>query len=270
MPGSKKAPKKTPPPSKAPEPKEASFVKLSAAERKAAMEALLDKEGVAAPRPPPPVVPAPPPIPAPPPYVKESPAALRKAAVEQLAEESGVKSVLAKAPWKRGEAQPLPAPPPTPANPAERTGPKVAMTKAPLSPTTGKSPPNVIILDTNALMMQFQFHVDIEKEVKRILSGNYEIVIPTIVVHELERLAKQGTAKEQTEARMAVELAKTFKVVDAPGEGDTGILRLAEKMNAIVVTNDRRLRASCRAKNIPTIYMRNQAFLTIEGHIPGR
>lgn len=251
-----------PPPAPAPEPE---FIKrASAAERKAAMEAALEAAGVPRPAP---AAQAPPaqPLPA---FVREVSPADRKAAVERIVEESGVAGALSKAPWKRTAPAPAPAPAPAEA-PAPRTSPKIQMTKAPLVPEAGKSPPRVVILDTNALMMQFQFHVDIEREVRRILNFNYEIVIPQIVVSELERLAREGTGKEQAEARMAAELAKTFKVVESPGDGDTGLLRLAEKLNAVVVTNDKVLRARLRAKDIPNIYMRSRAFLTIEGHIPG-
>lgn len=252
--------KPTPPP-------EPEFVKRATfAERKAALEALAEKEGLA-----PPVPPAAAPAAPSPPFVKETSAADRKAALEKVVEEQGVNGLLAKAPWKRGPvAPPQPTAPPHPATPAERTGPRVQMTKAPLEQTTGKSPPNTVILDSNALMMQFQFHIDIEKEVNRLLGGNYRMVVPQIVVDELGRLAKEGATKEAAEARMAVELAKTFDIVESPGDGDTGILRAAERLNAIVVTNDKRLRAQLRAKDIPNIYMRSRAFLTIEGHIPGQ
>jgi rRNA-processing protein FCF1 len=260
-------PSYTPPP-KAALPPDPEFVKkASFADRKAALEALAEKEGV----------PATPPIiagtvkPMPPPtFVREAPAADRKAAMEKVVQEQGVTGILSKAPWKRPGA---PAPPPAPTPPVaaepQRTAPRVQMTKAPLSATTGRSPPQKVILDSNALMMQFQFHIDIEKEVNRLLNGNYQYVVPQIVIDELARLAKEGGSKEATEARMAIELAKTFEVMESPGAGDTGILRLAEKINAIVVTNDKKLRAQLRAKDIPNIYMRSRAFLTIEGHIPG-
>ncbi|HVM45056.1 MAG TPA: hypothetical protein VM582_03885, partial [Candidatus Thermoplasmatota archaeon] len=241
------------------------FVKrMSFADRKAALEALAEKEGVA------PVAPAAPPARPPPTFVRETSAADRKAALEKVVAEQGVTGLLSKAPWKRGAAPPPPpSAPPTPAAPAPRDAPRVTMTKAPLEQTSGRSPPSVVILDSNALMMQFQFHIDIEKEVNRLLGGNYQMVVPQIVVDELHRLAKEGAQKEAAEARMAIELAKTFQIVESPGDGDTGILRVAEKMNAVVVTNDKRLRAQLRAKGLPNIYMRSRAFLTIEGHIPG-
>jgi rRNA-processing protein FCF1 len=269
----KKAPKAEPAPEPSPvaaeAPPQPEFVKTaSPADRKAAMEALLEREKLDAlnfmrsPRPPAPL----------PPAVRETSPVDRKAAVEQLVEESGVASVLRKAPWKRPSAA-APAPPPAPPAPAapaaEPQRPRVTMTKAPLESTTGRTAPRTVILDSNALMMQFQFHVDIEREVRRILDISYEVIVPSIVVDELRRLSKDGTQKEQAEARMAIELAKTFKVVESPGDGDTAILRLAEKLNAVVVTNDKKLRARLRAKDLANIYMRSRAFLTLEGHIPG-
>jgi hypothetical protein len=242
------------------------FVKnASFADRKAALEALAEKEGLA----------AIPPLASPastkpqPTFVREAPAGDRKAAMEQVVVEQGVTGLLAKAPWKRGPPAPPPAPAPAPPLPADRTGPRVEMTKSPFEATTGRSAPQKVILDSNALMMQFQFHIDIEKEVNRLLNGNYEYVVPQIVVDELSRIAKEGASKEAAEARMAVELAKTFDIVESPGAGDTGILRLAERINAIVVTNDKKLRAQLRAKDIANIYMRSRAFLTVDGHIPG-
>ena len=275
---SKKAPAKKPAPKKGAAPKakpekakaepapQPEFVKkASAADRKAALEALLEQEAIPQPKP---VAASPPPAPLPP-VVREASAADRKAAVEQLVEESGVAGALAKAPWKRSAPEPAPKGPPQPAAPAPKEAPRAVMTKAPLETSTGRSAPRVVILDSNALMMQFQFHVDIEKEVRRILNINFDVVVPRVVVHELERLAKEGGHKESGEARMALELAKTFRIEETPLDGDTAVLRLAEKLNAIVVTNDKRLRAMLRAKDIPNIYMRSRAFLTIEGHIPG-
>ena len=263
----KAEPRPEPKPAPAPKPPEPEFVKrASFAEKKAALEALAEKVGLPAPAPTPGPAPTPPPG-----FVRETSAADRKAALEKVVEEQGVTGLLAKAPWKRGSPPPPPpSAPPQPAPPAPREAPRVTMTKAPLGQTTGKSPPNTVILDSNALMMQFQFHIDIEKEVNRLLGGNYRMVVPQIVVDELSRLSKEGQTKEAAEARMAVELAKTFEVVESPGDGDTGILRAAERLNAVVVTNDKRLRAQLRAKDIPNIYMRSRAFLTIEGHIPGQ
>jgi rRNA-processing protein FCF1 len=134
-------------------------------------------------------------------------------------------------------------------------------------PEPGRQPKRFILLDTNALLMQFQFSVDIENELRRVLDVAYEIVVPDIVVGELRNLAAQMQGKERGEALMAITLAETFKVVKTEGPADTGILRLAEKLNGIVLTNDKILRARLRAKNIPNIHLRSKAFLTVEGHV---
>jgi rRNA-processing protein FCF1 len=134
-------------------------------------------------------------------------------------------------------------------------------------PEPGRQTKRFILLDTNALLMQFQFSVDIENELRRILDVPYEIVIPDLVVAELHHLARSMAGKERGEALMAIRLAHTFQVVKSGGSQDTGILRLAEKLNGIVVTNDKILRARLRAKNIANIHLRSKAFLTVEGHV---
>ncbi|MBI4392643.1 MAG: hypothetical protein HY556_02445 [Euryarchaeota archaeon] len=123
-----------------------------------------------------------------------------------------------------------------------------------------------VILDSNALMMQFQFHIDIEAELGRIFDFPYEIIIPSVVVEELTALAGESVGKDKQEAKLALELAKNFKITESKGEGDTAILKLAESLDAIVVTNDKILRARLRAKNVPNVHMRSKAFLTLEGH----
>lgn len=131
----------------------------------------------------------------------------------------------------------------------------------------GVSEPRSVVLDSNALMMQFQFHVDIESELNRILDFDYEIVVPDLVLEELTNIAKESTGKDQHEARMAVELAKDFETREAPTDGDDGIVQLADAIDGIVVTNDKILRARLRAKDIPNVHMRSKAFLSMEGGV---
>jgi rRNA-processing protein FCF1 len=160
-----------------------------------------------------------------------------------------------------------PAPPPPPPEPPVTTvSPEQLVSELPPA-EPGRQPKRFILLDSNALLMQFQFSVDIENELRRILDVQYEILVPDIVVGELRNLAGSMTGKDRGEALMAIRLAQTFRIVKTEGPADTGILRVAEKLNAIVVTNDKILRARLRAKNIPNIHLRSKAFLTVEGHI---
>lgn len=129
----------------------------------------------------------------------------------------------------------------------------------------GGDEPRPVILDSNALMMQFQFHVDIESELDRILDFPYTVVVPHLVLDELGGIAKESSGKDQHEARMALELARDFETREAPTDGDDGIVQLADELGGIVVTNDKILRARLRAKDIPNVHMRSKAFLSLEG-----
>lgn len=178
------------------------------------------------------------------------------------------KAASPRAPPKLVLEEPVAAPPPAPVPdlPTPVVSPEDLIASLP-PPEPGRALKRFIVLDTNALMMQFQFSVDIENELRRIIDVNYEVVVPDVVVGELRHLAATLSGKDRGEAIMAIRLAQTFRIVRAEGPADTGILRLAEKLNAIVVTNDKILRARLRAKNVPNIHLRSKAFLTIEGHI---
>ncbi len=55
----------------------------------------------------------------------------------------------------------------------------------------GDSIHKTVILDSSALMMCFEFSIDLEKELTRLL-GSYHIVVPSSIVKELESLSKKG------------------------------------------------------------------------------
>jgi len=128
-----------------------------------------------------------------------------------------------------------------------------------------------VVVDTNALMMQFQYHLDLETELRRVMPGDFEVLVPDTVVDELETLVEENNGKEAEEARLAIELAETFEVVEVEGdvEGDDAVIEFAASIDdGVVVTNDKLLRARLRAKGIPNVHMRSKAFLSVEG-FPG-
>ena len=49
----------------------------------------------------------------------------------------------------------------------------------------------IVILDTNALMMLFEFSIDLESELNRLLGAN-SIFVPTTVLDELKFLSENG------------------------------------------------------------------------------
>jgi len=118
-----------------------------------------------------------------------------------------------------------------------------------------------VILDTNMLMLPFQFNIDIRKEIER-LSGIRELLVPVCVHTELEKLVKK---QRNPQAKMALEYSERFARVESRGRGDEAIIELAERMEAMVATNDGALRRKLKEKGIPAIFMRNKGHLELEG-----
>ena len=108
--------------------------------------------------------------------------------------------------------------------------------------------PTLVYLDTNALLMPFQFGIRLEDELDRLL-GAYQICIPEPVQQELDNLRGQF-------AKAARELAGRYPVHEAPGRGDDGIIEIAIQNNAVVVTNDSGLRARLKEKGMKVLFMR--------------
>jgi rRNA-processing protein FCF1 len=117
----------------------------------------------------------------------------------------------------------------------------------------------LVLLDANALMMPFQFSVDIEGELTRLL-GKYEIAVPSSVLEELRRLART-----KREARAALRLAERYTVIQTTGRRDPALLKLARELGAAVLTNDKRLREQLRSAGIPVIFLRGRSQLDGEG-----
>ena len=123
--------------------------------------------------------------------------------------------------------------------------------------------PLLILLDANALMMPFQFALDLEQELVRLL-GAYRAAVPSSVIRELEDLSS-GNPK----ARAALRFAARFPAIKAEGVGDDALFALALAEGAAVLTNDRDLRRRLRAAKLPVIYLRERSRLEALGLPPG-
>lgn len=116
-----------------------------------------------------------------------------------------------------------------------------------------------VIIDTNALMMPFQKNVDIETQLIEIY-GKYEIIILSTVIDELKNLTDKGN----WQAKSALELAKRYKLLETDGKGDNAIISAAKRINATVITNDKKLRKELRQFGINVIVFRDNR-LWIDG-----
>ncbi len=121
----------------------------------------------------------------------------------------------------------------------------------------------IILLDSNAVMMLFEFSVDLEGELTR-LFGKFKIFIPKPVINELKFLSEHGKGRKKHIAKPALKLIEKYEVVDAYGKGDRAILNLAKELNCIVLTNDKKLRSKLKKLSLNAVYLRGKSKLVLE------
>ncbi len=119
-----------------------------------------------------------------------------------------------------------------------------------------------VILDSSAILMFFEFSVDWEKELDRLL-GSYHPVVPTAVVEELQILSTRGTG--QKKAAAALKLIVKYDTIDQEADTvDEALMRIAEKTNGIVVTNDTELRKRLKNRGFSVIFLRGKKKLALD------
>ncbi|MEM4262108.1 MAG: twitching motility protein PilT [Thermoplasmata archaeon] len=107
-----------------------------------------------------------------------------------------------------------------------------------------------VVVDSNALLMPFQFKIDIQSEIERLV-GKVEIVVPSCVLEELSRM-------NLSEAKGALKYAERFVIVKSKEKGDRGVVEVAKERKGAVVTNDQELIKILRKLSIPVIRMRER------------
>ena len=117
-----------------------------------------------------------------------------------------------------------------------------------------------IVADTNGLLLPFQFRVNLDAELDRLL-GDHEIVVPGPVVSELEHLAQRDR-----HARAALYLARKLPCVTVDARSaDDAVIGVAKELGACVLTNDRALLERLRQLGIPRVSLRSRSRLVLEG-----
>lgn len=122
-----------------------------------------------------------------------------------------------------------------------------------------------VIMDSNFLMIPFQFNVDIFSEIERLLDFSYDLFVPDKVFVELQTLAKKGNLKERKAARVGLELARKMKPVSIEGESPDDALVSIANNDTIICTNDKLLRKRILAKGGRAIFLRQKRFLELVG-----
>ena len=127
----------------------------------------------------------------------------------------------------------------------------------------GNKATKTVVLDSSAILMVFEFSVDIEKELARLL-GSYKIIIPKTVFKELINLSVHGSGKKKQIAKPALKFVERYEIVeDTSRFGDDSVIELAKKYNGIVFSNDKELRKKAKKEKIKTIFLRSKNYLAI-------
>jgi len=128
----------------------------------------------------------------------------------------------------------------------------------------GNPQEKTVILDTNAVLMLFEFSIDLHAELSRLIGG-YHLVVPGSVVQELQKIAENGEGKRQQNAKAGLSLIRTIEVITVEGaRGDEAVFELAHMLNGFVVTNDKALRKRLYDDSVPVIFMRKKQTLCLE------
>lgn len=123
-----------------------------------------------------------------------------------------------------------------------------------------------IIVDTNFLLMQFEYGLDVPSELLRIASGPFTLIIPSVVMKEIGTLAGRN-GRRATAARFAIQnlpkLQERFKVevVESAGPADEWIIKYAQKNHVCVATNDVPLRRRLLSLKVAVIAAKGKSKL---------
>jgi rRNA-processing protein FCF1 len=122
-----------------------------------------------------------------------------------------------------------------------------------------------ILLDTNFLLVPYQFKLDIFKEMRGVLEGQYSYVVPSGVIRELKKLG-EGKGKEGAAARFGLKLLGMMEHEEIESSGnnvDNWILEYAQKEGLVVATNDRALREKLKRKRVKVVSLISRARIGI-------
>lgn len=119
--------------------------------------------------------------------------------------------------------------------------------------------PRTVLLDANALLLPFQFRINLEAELRRLL-GEVDVAVPAPVLEEVRLLATHDR-----HAKAAARLAARYRVVEGHGSADDALLDLGSRLHAVVVTSDQPLLDRLKKEGIPRIFLRSRSHLALEG-----
>ena len=122
-----------------------------------------------------------------------------------------------------------------------------------------------IIIDTNFLMVPYQFGVDIFSEFYRICSFNYKLYIFKQSINELKIIVNKSGGKAKRAAQFALKLIKLKNINIIKSENkdvDSLILGSLDK-DAVIATQDILLKKKLLKKGASVIILRQKKYLKL-------
>ncbi len=112
-----------------------------------------------------------------------------------------------------------------------------------------------VVVDTNILLQAVRNNIDLFEKLADALVAKFEIIVPEVVVRELENLRSKGRPIERREAELVfktvISKSRIVPVREQYSRVDDAILSVALDYNAILLTNDKELRRRARLLRIP-------------------
>ena len=123
-------------------------------------------------------------------------------------------------------------------------------------------PPRMVILDTNFLLVPFQFKINILKELDYLIEGPHFFVISSVTIDELKKLgSKKG--RDAVSARLALKIIENnpIEIVKNDRKVDDWIVDYSNEHRAIVATNDAPLRKRLKPLGIKVATVKSRSKL---------
>jgi rRNA-processing protein FCF1 len=122
--------------------------------------------------------------------------------------------------------------------------------------------PRDVVLDTNFLLLPFQFRINIIRELDYLIEVSHRYVISSRTLHELEKLGKT-VGKNGMAARLALKLVKAsgVEVVKSDMPVDDWVVRYSKDNDAIACTNDRILRKRLMGLGVKVVTLKSRSKL---------
>ena len=124
-----------------------------------------------------------------------------------------------------------------------------------------------ILLDTNFLLVPYQFRVDILTQINRIMHFQYKIFVLDKSIEELKNIIMGQKGKNRDAAKVALKLIaiKNIGIIKAESDKKTDevIVELSRKDNYIVATQDKDLKRRLINHRIEVIVLRQKKILVL-------